>query len=183
MLLNDKSIKELVKKQDMIHPFVDHQVSKGVVSYGLGSFGVDIRLDHEYRIFTNINTTVLDPKQFDEDSFVEHSGKTCVIPPNSFVLGKSLEYFKMPGDVMGICLGKSTYARCGIIVNMTPLEAGWRGYLTIEISNTTPLPARIHSGEGIAQVLFFKGDIPEITYESRAGKYQDQEGIVTPKVS
>jgi len=177
MILNDKEIREVKP----VSPFVDKLNEEGV-SFGLGSFGYDIRIDDEFRVFTDVHSTEIDPKNFDEDSFVEIRDESCLIPPNSFCLGKSVEKFNMPADLFGLVIGKSTYARCGIIVNMTPIEPGWRGYLTIEISNTTPLPARIYSQEGIAQVNFFRGERPEITYEDRDGKYQDQEGIEEAKV-
>ncbi|MFP4589609.1 MAG: dCTP deaminase [Candidatus Acetothermia bacterium] len=178
MLLNDRQIKEIRP----LTPFVDHLETDAAVSYGLGSFGYDIRLDRHFRVFTDIHSAEIDPKEFDESAFVEQEGSSCLIPPNSFCLGQSLEKFEMPEDVFGLVVGKSTYARCGIIVNMTPIEPGWRGYLTIEISNTTPLPARIYSQEGIAQVIFFKGDCPGVTYSDRKGKYQDQEGIEVAKI-
>lgn len=178
MILNDREIAEARP----VKPFVDHLVSDGSVSYGLGSFGYDIRLDNQFRIFTDVHSTEIDPKGFDESAFVEQTDESCLIPPNSFCLGKSLEQFDMPEDLFGIVIGKSTYARCGIIVNMTPIEPGWRGYLTIEISNTTPLPARVYADEGIAQVVFLRGNAPEINYEDRNGKYQDQSGIEVAQI-
>ena len=178
MILNDKQLSEIKP----LHPFVEKLETEDTVSYGLGSYGYDIRLDEEFRVFTDVNSAEIDPKGFDENAFVEKKGKSCLIPPNSFCLGKSLEHFEMPDDVFGIVIGKSTYARCGIIVNMTPLEPGWRGFLTIEISNTTPLPARVYANEGIAQVVFFKGERPKITYSDRKGKYQNQEGIEVAKI-
>lgn len=189
----DKWIKEQCEDNGMIEPFIPHQVEKeerdgvllGVISYGLGSYGYDIRIANEFKIFTNVNTTVVDPKNFDNKSFVEFNGDICTIPPNSFALGRSVEYFRIPRDVTGICLGKSTYARVGIVTNFTPLEAGWKGHLTIEISNTTPLPARIYANEGIAQVLFFRGDEPPmVDYSQResGGKYQGQVGITVARV-
>lgn len=175
----------------MIEPFEVEQVrvvaagtpdERRVISYGLSSFGYDLRVAKEFKIFTNVNSSVVDPKNFDPRAFVDFEGDVCIIPPNSFALGRSVEYFRIPEDVVCVTLGKSTYARCGIIVNITPAEPGWRGYLTIEISNTTPLPARIYAGEGIAQMLFFRGEHPMVTYSSRQGKYQDQRGIVLPRV-
>mgnify|MGYP001597712875 FL=1 len=167
----------------MIAPFEERQVRKGVISYGLSSYGYDIRISDEFKIFTNINTTIVDPKSFDPRSFVDFKGDVCVIPPNSFALGRSVEYFKIPRNVMTICLGKSTYARCGIITNVTPFEPEWEGFVTLEISNTTPLPARIYANEGIAQVLFFESDETcAVSYADRQGKYQGQQGIVLPTV-
>ena len=167
----------------MIVPFEERQVRKGVISYGLSSYGYDIRISDEFKIFTNINTTIVDPKSFDPRSFVDFRGPVCVIPPNSFALGRSVEYFKIPRNVMTICLGKSTYARCGIITNVTPFEPEWEGFVTLEISNTTPLPARIYANEGIAQVLFFESDETcAVSYADRQGKYQGQQGIVLPTV-
>ncbi len=178
MILNDQQIAQVKP----LSPFVDHLESEGSVSYGLGSFGYDIRLDDEFRIFTDVHSTEIDPKKFDESAFVEERGSSCLIPPNSFCLGKSLEKFDMPEDLFALVVGKSTYARCGVIVNMTPIEPGWRGYLTIEISNTTPLPARVYANEGIAQVIFFKGNRPGTSYSDRDGKYQDQEGIEVAQI-
>ncbi len=167
----------------MIAPFEERQVRKGVISYGLSSYGYDIRISDEFKIFTNINTTIVDPKEFDPRSFVDFKGDVCVIPPNSFALGRSVEYFKIPRNVMTICLGKSTYARCGIITNVTPFEPEWEGFVTLEISNTTPLPAKIYAQEGIAQVLFFESDETcAVSYADRQGKYQAQQGIVLPTV-
>ena len=182
-ILVDWEIREYAKKYRMLEPFEEHLKRDGVISYGLSSMGYDIRVTDDYKIFTNVRQAVVDPKQFNPDSFVDFKGATCVIPPNSFALARSVEYFRMPRSVLGICLGKSSYARCGIVVNITPLEPEWEGYLTIEISNTTPLPARIYSFEGIAQVLFFEaGSTPEITYADRKGKYQGQQGITLPRV-
>ncbi|RMF83769.1 MAG: dCTP deaminase [Nitrospinota bacterium] len=179
----DSWIKEMCLKYDMISPFEEKQVSGEVISYGLSSYGYDIRIADEYKIFTNVNSTIVDPKNFDPKSFIDFQGKVCIIPPNSFALGRSVEYFRIPRNVTGVCMGKSTYARCGIIVNITPLEAGWEGRLTIEISNTTPLPAKIYSFEGIAQILFFLGDEEcTVSYADRKGKYQFQEGIALPRV-
>jgi dCTP deaminase len=182
-ILVDWEIREYVKKYRMLEPFEEHLKRDGVISYGLSSMGYDIRVTDEFKIFTNVRQAVVDPKQFNPDSFIDFKGVTCVIPPNSFALARSVEYFRLPRSVMGICLGKSSYARCGIVVNITPLEPEWEGHLTIEISNTTPLPARIYSFEGIAQVLFFEtGSLPEVSYADRKGKYQGQQGITLPKV-
>ena len=170
-------------EKGMIKPFEDRQVRKGGISYGLSSYGYDIRIADEFKIFTNINTTIVDPKSFDPRSFVDYQGEVAVIPPNSFALGRSVEYFKIPRNVLTICVGKSTYARCGIITNVTPFEPEWEGYVTLEISNTTPLPAKIYAHEGIAQVLFFESDEScETSYADRQGKYQGQQGIVLPTV-
>ena len=167
----------------MIAPFEERQVRKGVISYGLSSYGYDIRISDEFKIFTNIHTTIVDPKSFDPRSFVDFKGPVCVIPPNSFALGRSVEYFRIPRNVMCLCTGKSTYARCGIITNVTPFEPEWEGFVTLEISNTTPLPARIYANEGIAQVLFFESDETcAVSYADRQGKYQGQQGIVLPTV-
>jgi len=183
MVMSDKWIKKMAKEYGMIEPFEENLVRKGVISYGLSSYGYDFRIADEFKIFTNVASTIVDPKNFDERSFVSVKGDYCIIPPNSFVLGRSVEYFRIPRDVIGICLGKSTYARCGIIVNVTPLEPGWEGFLTVEISNTTPLPAKIYAWEGIAQVIFVKGNEEcEISYKDRKGKYMYQPGIVIPKV-
>jgi dCTP deaminase len=177
----DRWIREMSLKHDMISPFVDDQVRKGVVSYGLSSYGYDIRVADEFKVFTNIYNTLIDPKNFDPTCFVDIKSDVCIVPPNSFALARTIEYFKIPRDVLTICLGKSTYARCGIIVNVTPFEPEWEGYVTIEISNTTPLPAKIYANEGIAQVLFFKGEEePEISYKDKAGKYQGQVGVTLP---
>lgn len=181
-LMPDRWIREQAQA-GMIEPFVAEQEREGVISYGLSCYGYDIRVSEEFKIFTNVFNTVVDPKKFDPRSFVDVVGETCIIPPNSFALARTIEYFRMPPDVMGIVLGKSTYARCGIVTNFTPLEAGWEGYITIEISNTTPLPALIYANEGIAQVLFFKGDGPcDTSYADKAGKYQGQEGITLPRI-
>ena len=170
-------------EKGMIVPFEERQVRQGVISYGLSSYGYDIRIADDFKIFTNINTTIVDPKGFDPRSFVDFKGDVCVIPPNSFALGRSVEYFKIPRNVMTICLGKSTYARCGIITNVTPFEPEWEGFVTLEISNTTPLPAKIYAHEGIAQVLFFESDETcAVSYADRQGKYQGQQGIVLPTV-
>ena len=183
MLKNDKWIKRMAKEKKIIEPFEESQVKKGVISFGLSSYGYDIRLSDEFKIFTNVFNSIVDPKNFDPKSFVDFKGEVCVIPPNSFVLGKSLEYFRIPRDVLGICVGKSTYARCGIIVNITPLEPMWRGYLTIEISNTTPLPVKVYANEGIAQVIFLGAEEEcEVSYKDKKGKYQEQKGIELPKI-
>ena len=167
----------------MIHPFEEKQVREGVISYGLSSYGYDLRVADEFKIFTNVNSTIVDPKQFDARSFVEFRGPTCIVPPNSFALARSVEYFKIPRNVLTICLGKSTYARCGIIVNVTPLEPEWEGFVTLEISNTTPLPARVYSHEGLCQIIFLESDeLCETSYKDKKGKYQSQQGIVLPKV-
>jgi dCTP deaminase len=180
---SDKWIRHMALEHGMIEPFVDSQVREGVVSYGLSSYGYDIRVADEFKIFTNINSTVIDPKHFDPRSFVDIQADTCIVPPNSFALARTIEYFRIPRDVLTVCLGKSTYARCGIIVNVTPFEPEWEGFVTLEISNTTPLPARIYSNEGIAQVLFFQSDEPcERSYADKKGKYQKQQGVVLPKI-
>jgi dCTP deaminase len=170
-------------EQGMIEPYADNQVRDGVISYGVSSYGYDIRVADEFKIFTNVYSAVVDPKHFDTKSMVDYKGGICVIPPNSFALARTIEYFRIPRDVLTICLGKSTYARCGIIVNVTPFEPEWEGYVTLEISNTTPLPARIYANEGIAQVLFFQADeVCEVSYADKKGKYQKQEAIVLPKL-
>ena len=179
----DSWIKKMCKEHNMIEPFLDHQVSEGKISYGLSSMGYDVRISDEYRIFTNVNSSLVDPKNFSDDNFIERKGPHCIIPPNSFVLARTVEKFKIPDDVLVICLGKSTYARCGIIVNVTPLEPGWEGYVTLEFSNTTPLPAKIYANEGVAQFVFLKGnEKPEVTYADRDGKYMGQTGVTLPKV-
>jgi dCTP deaminase len=179
----DHWIREMALKHDMIRPFEEKQVRQGVISYGLSSYGYDIRISDEFKIFTNINNSIVDPKAFDPRSFVDFQGEVALIPPNSFALGRSVEYFKIPRNVLTICVGKSTYARCGIITNVTPFEPEWEGYVTLEISNTTPLPAKIYANEGIAQVLFFESDEAcETSYADRQGKYQGQQGIVLPSV-
>jgi dCTP deaminase len=183
VIKSDRWIRRMAVEKGMIKPFEDRQVRKGSISYGLSSYGYDIRIADEFKIFTNINTTIVDPKAFDPRSFVDYQGEVAVIPPNSFALGRSVEYFKIPRNVLTICVGKSTYARCGIITNVTPFEPEWEGYVTLEISNTTPLPARIYANEGIAQVLFFESDETcETSYADRQGKYQGQQGIVLPTV-
>ena len=179
----DHWIRKMATEQNMIEPFESGQVRNGVISFGVSSYGYDIRVADEYKIFTNVYSAVVDPKNFDPKSMVDFTGNVCVIPPNSFALARTVEYFRIPKDVLTICVGKSTYARCGIIVNVTPFEPEWEGYVTLEISNTTPLPARIYSNEGIAQVLFFQGDSPcETTYADKKGKYQKQQNIVLPKL-
>ena len=179
----DKWIKKMALEQRMIEPFDEGQIRNGVISYGTSSYGYDIRVADEFKIFTNINSAIVDPKNFDPRSMVDFRGEVCIIPPNSFALGRTVEYFRIPANVLTICLGKSTYARCGIIVNVTPFEPEWEGYVTLEISNTTPLPAKIYANEGIAQVLFFEGDEPcEITYAMKKGKYQGQQSIMLPKL-
>ncbi len=170
-------------EHNMIEPFVENQVRQGVISYGLSSYGYDIRVANEFKIFTNVFSVTVDPKNFDTKSMVDFNGDVCIIPPNSFALARTVEYFRIPRDTLTICVGKSTYARCGIIVNVTPFEPEWEGYVTLEISNTTPLPAKIYANEGIAQVLFFQGDeVCEVSYADRKGKYQKQQGILLPKL-
>jgi dCTP deaminase len=180
----DRWIRSMALEHGMIDPFVERQVREGVVSFGLSSYGYDIRVADEYRIFSAATgqLSVVDPKRIDERAMVPYQGEVCIIPPNSFALARTVEYFRIPRNVLTICLGKSTYARCGIIVNVTPFEPEWEGYVTIEISNTTPLPAKIYSNEGIAQVLFFEGEPPEVSYADRKGKYQAQRGITLPKL-
>jgi dCTP deaminase len=170
-------------ERKMIEPFVEHQVRHNVISYGLSSYGYDIRVTDEFKIFTNVHSAIVDPKHFNSDSFIDFKGDVCVIPPNSFVLARTVEYFRIPRNVMTICLGKSTYARCGLIVNVTPFEPEWEGFVTLEISNTTPLPARIYANEGIAQVVFLEGDeVCDVSYADRKGKYQSQQNIVLPRI-
>jgi dCTP deaminase len=183
LIKSDRWIRQLALEQGMIKPFEERQVRAGGISYGLSSYGYDLRIADEFKIFTNINNTIVDPKAFDPRSFVDYQGPVCIVPPNSFALGRSVEYFKIPRDVLTICVGKSTYARCGIITNVTPFEPEWEGYVTLEISNTTPLPAKIYANEGIAQVLFFQSDEAcQTSYADRQGKYQGQQGIVLPTV-
>jgi len=180
---SDRWIRRMAVEHGMIEPFADGQVRDGVISYGLSSYGYDMRVADEFRIFHNALAPVVDPKAFDERSFVEYTGESCIIPPNSFALARSVEYFRIPRDVMTITVGKSTYARCGIITNVTPFEPEWEGYVTLEISNTTPLPAKVYADEGIAQVLFYQSDEPcEISYADRKGKYQGQRGVTTPRL-
>jgi dCTP deaminase len=179
----DRWIKRMALEHGMIQPFEDHQVRDGVVSYGLSSYGYDIRVADEFKVFTNINSTVVDPKNFDARSFVDIKAAVCIIPPNSFALSRTVEYFRIPRDVLTVCVGKSTYARCGLIVNVTPFEPEWEGFVTLEISNTTPLPAKVYANEGIAQVLFFQSDeICEVSYADKKGKYQRQQGLTLPKL-
>lgn len=179
----DHWIRSMVKEHGMIEPFADSQVRTGVISFGVSSYGYDIRVADEFKIFTNVFSAVVDPKHFDPKSMVDFRGDICVIPPNSFALARTVEYFRIPRSVLTVCLGKSTYARCGIIVNVTPFEPEWEGYVTLEISNTTPLPARIYANEGIAQVLFFEADEEcDVSYADKKGKYQKQEAIVLPKL-
>lgn len=180
---SDRWIKKMALEKEMITPFADRQVREGVISFGVSSYGYDLRIADEFKIFTNINSTIVDPKSFDTKSFVDYKGNLCIIPPNSFALGRSIEYFKIPRNVITVCLGKSTYARCGIIVNVTPFEPEWEGYVTLEISNTTPLPAKIYANEGLAQVLFFESDDEcEVSYADKKGKYQAQKGVTLPKL-
>lgn len=184
---SDKWIREMVEQRKMIEPFSAMQVrttepGQSMISYGLSSYGYDLRVADEFKVFTNVHSTTVDPKAFDEKSFVNVKTDVCIVPPNSFALARSMEYFRIPRDVITICLGKSTYARCGIIVNVTPLEPEWEGYLTLEISNTTPLPAKIYANEGLAQLLFFGGnEVCEVSYADRSGKYMHQQGVTIPK--
>ena len=182
-LKEDTWIREMATKHAMIEPFCENQVGQGVVSYGLSSYGYDIRVSNEFKIFTNTNAMVVDPKNFDSANVVDFVGDVCIVPPNSFALARTIEYFKIPRNILAICLGKSTYARCGIIVNVTPFEPEFEGHITIEISNTTPLPAKIYANEGIAQVLFLEGDRDcEVSYKDKKGKYQKQQGITLPRI-
>jgi dCTP deaminase len=179
----DHWIRKMALEHGMIEPFVENQVRAGVISYGVSSYGYDMRVADEFKIFTNVHSAVVDPKNFSPQSFVDYRGDVCIIPPNSFVLAKSVEYFRIPRGVLTVCLGKSSYARCGLIVNVTPFEPEWEGYVTLEISNTTPLPAKIYANEGISQVLFFEADEEcEISYADRKGKYQKQTGLTLPKM-
>jgi dCTP deaminase len=183
MLKSDRWIRKMAHEQGMINPFSEKQVRESVISYGLSSYGYDLRVADEFKIFTNVNCTVVDPKHFDERSFVNMTSDVCIVPPNSFALARSVEYFKIPRSILTICVGKSTYARCGIIVNVTPFEPEWEGFVTLEISNTTPLPAKIYANEGLCQIIFFESDeICETSYADRKGKYQAQKGIVLPKL-
>ena len=183
MLKSDRWIRKMAREHDMINPFSEKQVREGVISYGLSSYGYDLRVADEFKVFTNVYNAVVDPKVFDERSFVDMKGDSCLVPPNSFALARSVEYFRIPRDVLTLCIGKSTYARCGIIVNVTPFEPEWEGHVTLEISNTTPLPARIHAGEGLAQVLFLAAvETCEVSYADRGGKYQAQRGITVPRI-
>jgi dCTP deaminase len=179
----DHWIQEMVKKHRMIEPYADRQVREGVISFGVSSYGYDIRVADEFKIFTNVYSKIVDPKEFATESMVDYKGDVCIIPPNSFALARTIEYFRIPRSVLTVCVGKSTYARCGIIVNVTPFEPEWEGFVTLEISNTTPLPAKIYANEGIAQVLFFEADEEcEVSYADKKGKYQKQVEIVLPKI-
>ena len=179
----DHWITHMAREQQMIDPYVESQVRDGAISYGVSSYGYDIRVADEFKIFTNVHSAIVDPKNFNPNSMVDFKGEVCVIPPNSFALARTVEYFRVPRSVLTVCLGKSTYARCGIIVNVTPFEPEWEGYVTLEISNTTPLPAKIYANEGIAQVLFFEADEEcDISYADRKGKYQKQKRIELPKM-
>ncbi len=180
---SDRWIRQMAEEHRMIEPYAPNQVRDGGISWGVSSFGYDIRVAPEFKVFTNVHNVVVDPKAFDDRSFVDVNAPHCIIPPNSFALARTVEYFRVPRDVLVLCVGKSTYARCGIIVNVTPLEPGWEGFLTLEISNTTPLPAKIYADEGIAQLLFFRGsEEPEVTYADRKGKYQNQVGVTLPRL-
>lgn len=182
-IMSDRWITKMAKEHGMIEPYEGRQVRKGVISYGVSSYGYDMRVAREYRIFTNVMNSIVDPKQFDPKSFVEVETDVCIVPPNSFALARSVEYFRIPRNILTVTVGKSTYARCGIITNVTPFEPEWEGYVTLEISNTTPLPAKIYSNEGIAQVLFFKGEeAPEVSYKDKGGKYQKQVGVTLPRL-
>ena len=183
---SDTWIRRMAEEHGLIEPFAAEQVKHNgddrIVSYGTSSYGYDVRCSDEFKIFTNINSSIVDPKQFDEKSFVDFKGDVCVIPPNSFALARTVEYFRIPRNILTICLGKSTYARCGIIVNVTPLEPEWEGHVTLEFSNTTPLPAKIYANEGVAQVIFLESDeVCETSYKDRCGKYQGQRGVTLPK--
>ena len=183
----DSWIKKRAIEEKMISPFIDHLIrehdGEKVISYGLSSYGYDLRVSNKFKVFTNLNNVIIDPKGFSDKEFVEVESNVCIVPPNSFALAVSVEYFKIPRDVLTMCIGKSTYARCGIIVNVTPFEPEWEGQVTLEISNTTPLPAKIYAGEGLAQVIFFKADvICDVSYADRGGKYQGQQGITVPRM-
>lgn len=183
---SDRWIKKMAQDVGMISPFQDEQVSqtpdKRVISYGVSSYGYDVRCANEFKIFTNINSAIVDPKAFDEKSFVNVEAEQCIIPPNSFALARTIEYFRIPRNILTICLGKSTYARCGIIVNVTPLEPEWEGHITLEFSNTTPLPAKIYANEGVAQIIFLESDdVCAVSYRDRQGKYQGQQGVTLPR--
>tara|TARA_X000001036_G_scaffold367329_1_gene352491 strand:+ start:397 stop:951 length:555 start_codon:yes stop_codon:yes gene_type:complete len=182
-VLSDRWIKKLAIEKGMIKPFVEKQTANKSISYGLSSYGYDARVSNEFKIFTDVDSVIVDPKNFKQNSFVSRTSSECIIPPNSFVLASTVEYFKIPKNILVICLGKSTYARCGIIVNVTPLEPGWEGHVTLEFSNTTPLPAKIYANEGAAQFIFLQGnEEPEVTYAQRNGKYMNQKGVTLPKV-
>lgn len=180
-VMSDKWIREMAQKHGMISPYVESQKRAGVISYGVSSYGYDARIANDFKIFTNVDSAVIDPKNFSEKSFTTRETDVCIIPPNSFVLGRTVEFFKIPRDVLVICLGKSTYARCGLIVNVTPLEPEWEGHVTLEISNTTPLPAKVYANEGICQFLFLKGDqVCDVSYADKKGKYMGQVGVTLP---
>jgi dCTP deaminase len=180
---SDRWIRRMVREHGMIEPFADAQVRAGSISFGVSSYGYDMRVAREFKIFTNAMSAIVDPKAFDPRSFVEFEGDVCIVPPNSFALARSVEYFRIPRNVLTVCVGKSTYARCGIITNVTPFEPEWEGFVTLEISNTTPLPAKIYANEGIAQVLFFEGDEePDVSYADKKGKYQKQTGVTLPRL-
>ena len=182
-IMPDTWIREMSLKHGMIEPFIESQKREGIISYGLSSYGYDARVGTDFKIFTNVNSSVVDPKNFDQQSFVDRTTDVCIIPPNSFALARTVEYFRIPRDVLVICVGKSTYARCGIIVNVTPLEPEWEGHVTLEFSNTTPLPAKIYANEGACQFLFLQGNEPcEVSYADRAGKYMGQKGVTLPKL-
>lgn len=182
-IMSDRWIRKMALEQQMISPFEEKQKRDGIISYGLSSYGYDARVADEFKIFTNVDNAIVDPKNFSESSFVNRQTDVCVIPPNSFALARTVEYFKIPRDVLVVCLGKSTYARCGLIVNVTPLEPEWEGHVTLEISNTTPLPARVYANEGVAQFLFLQGDQPcEISYADKGGKYMGQKGVTLPRM-
>lgn len=188
-VMSDRWIKEMASKHAMIEPFAAEQKkvdenNKRIISYGVSSYGYDARLANEFRVFTNVNNAMICPKEFDQSSFVEREGEFCIIPPNSFVLARTVEYFRIPRDILVVCVGKSTYARCGIIVNVTPLEPEWEGHVTLELSNTTTLPVKVYAGEGVCQMLFLQGDQPcETSYADKSGKYMYQRGITLPKLS
>ncbi|PJF28841.1 MAG: dCTP deaminase [Phototrophicales bacterium] len=179
----DHWIRKMAIEHGMIEPFVETQKRDGVISYGVSSYGYDMRVSDEFKVFTNVFSAIVDPKNFSPESFVDIKGNVCIIPPNSFALARSIEYFRIPRGVLTVCVGKSTYARCGLIINVTPFEPEWEGYVTLEISNTTPLPAKVYANEGIAQVLFFEGDeVCETSYADKKGKYQGQTGVTLPKL-
>ena len=182
-IMPDHWIRDQATKNGMIEPFVEAQRGQGIISYGVSSYGYDARVAPEFRIFTNVDNALIDPKNFKAESFVERNTDLCIIPPNSFALARTVEYFRIPRDVLVVCLGKSTYARCGLIVNVTPLEPEWEGHVTLEISNTTPLPAKVYANEGLCQFLFFKGEsMCEVSYKDRGGKYQGQKGVTLPRI-
>ena len=182
-LMSDQWIEQQVQENNIISPFEKTQIREGKISYGLSSYGYDARVSDEFKVFTNVNNTIVDPKNFSLEGFIEKKSDTCIIPPNSFVLARTVEYFKIPRNVLVICLGKSTYARCGIIVNVTPLEPEWEGHVTLEFSNTSPLPAKIYANEGACQFLFLKGEeMPRFSYADKKGKYMKQQGVTLPKI-